>query len=93
MQHNRHIAISRTTRKINIFVLLQNINKTHLITAQNQGSVNCQTKTRQFEINTAHLLASSFNRSKRELIGSIAVRSLTPLCAAFIDSAVDADDR
>ncbi len=76
-----------------ILIRVHNINQSHLITSQNQGSVNCQTKTRQFEINTAHLLASSFNRSKRELIGSTAVRSLTPLCAAFIDSAVDADDR
>ena len=76
-----------------MLIRVDNINQSHLITAPKQGSVDWQTKTRWFEINIAYLLASSFNRKKRELIGSTAVRSLTPLWAAFIDLAVDADDR
>ena len=74
---------------------VQNINESHLLTAPKKGSVHRKTNTmsKTNEIKIAYLLASSFNRSKRELIGSTAVQSLTPLWAAFIDSAVDADDR
>ncbi len=37
MQHKKHIANSRTARKIVIIVRDDNINETHLITAQNNN--------------------------------------------------------
>ncbi len=74
---------------------VQNINESLLLTALKKESVHRKTNTipKTNELKIAYLLASSFNRSKRELIGSTAVQSLTPLWAAFIDSVVDADDR
>ena len=37
MQNKKHIANSRTARKIVIIVRFDNINETHLITAQNNN--------------------------------------------------------
>ena len=69
------------------------MNLTYWQHQKREVSIDKQRQCQKNEIKIAYLLASSFNRSKSELIGSTAVWSLTPLWAAFIDSAVDADDR